>query len=40
MITEATYGDDADSQNALQNKHMTFREAAQFGAELVQVAWL
>ncbi len=34
LITEATYGDDADSQNALNNKHMTFREAAHFASEV------
>jgi ribonuclease Z len=34
LITEATYGDDADEANAIQNKHMTFREAAQLAAEV------
>ena len=28
LITEGTYGDDADAQNAIDNRHMTFREAA------------
>jgi ribonuclease Z len=33
LITEGTYGDDADADNAQQNRHMTFREAGQFAAE-------
>jgi ribonuclease Z len=30
LIADGTYGDDADLVNAVQNKHMTFREAAAF----------
>lgn len=29
LIAEGTYGDDADLENAIRNKHMTFREAAE-----------
>lgn len=32
LITEATYGDPADRSKAIENKHMTFSEAAMFGA--------
>ena len=28
LVCEGTYGDDADQENAVRNKHMTFREAA------------
>ena len=28
LISEGTYGDDTDGENAVRNKHMTFREAA------------
>ncbi|WP_246539512.1 ribonuclease Z [Telmatocola sphagniphila] len=31
LITEATYGDNADQQKAIDNKHMTFAEAADMG---------
>jgi len=34
LIAEGTYGDDADAINALQNKHMTFREVATLAAEI------
>jgi len=33
LISEGTYGDDADGANAIQNKHLTFREAAMFASE-------
>lgn len=33
LISEGTYGDDADEANAIQNKHLTFREAATFASE-------
>jgi ribonuclease Z len=33
LISEGTYGDEADLANAVQNKHMTFREAATFARE-------
>jgi ribonuclease Z len=33
LISEGTYGDDADEGNAIQNKHLTFREAATFASE-------
>jgi ribonuclease Z len=32
LITEATYGDPADQPKAVENKHMTFAEAAAMGA--------
>jgi ribonuclease Z len=32
LITEATYGDPADRDKAIENKHMTFAEAAMLGA--------
>ncbi|HEX3146862.1 MAG TPA: ribonuclease Z [Gemmataceae bacterium] len=32
LITEATYGDPADRPKAIENKHMTFTEAATLGA--------
>ena len=32
LITEATYGDPADRPKAIENKHMTFAEAAALGA--------
>jgi ribonuclease Z len=32
LITEATYGDPADQPKAIENKHMTFAEAAAMGA--------
>lgn|SRR5262245_3345111 len=32
LITEATYGDPADRPKAIENKHMTFAEAATLGA--------
>jgi ribonuclease Z len=32
LICEATYGDPADRPKAIENKHMTFAEAATFGA--------
>ena len=32
LITEATYGDPADQPKAIENKHMTFAEAATVGA--------
>jgi ribonuclease Z len=28
LVSEATYGDDADAEKAIRNTHMTFREAA------------
>jgi ribonuclease Z len=33
LIAEGTYGDDADEGNAIQNRHMTFREAATFARD-------
>ena len=30
LVAEGTYGDDGDLANAIQNKHMTFAEAATF----------
>lgn len=33
LITEATYGDPADADKAIENKHMTFAEAATIGRE-------
>ena len=33
LVCEGTYGDDADAENAVRNKHMTFREAATIAAE-------
>ena len=33
LISEGTYGDDSDEANAIQNKHLTFREAATFASE-------
>ena len=32
LISEGTYGDDGDGENAVRNKHMTFREAATVAA--------
>ena len=32
LVCEGTYGDDADAENAVRNKHMTFREAATVAA--------
>jgi len=32
LVTEATYGDPADRQKAIENKHMTFAESAALGA--------
>jgi ribonuclease Z len=29
LVSEATFGDDADQQRAVERKHMTFREAAE-----------
>ncbi len=37
LICEGTYGDDADLEKAMKNKHMTFREAAQL-AKVGEVA--
>ena len=33
LISEGTYGDDVDEGNAIQNKHLTFKEAAMFASE-------
>jgi ribonuclease Z len=33
LVAEGTYGDDGDLANAIQNKHMTFAEAATFARE-------
>jgi ribonuclease Z len=33
LIAEGTYGDEADLENAIRNKHMTFREAAEVARE-------
>lgn len=33
LIAEGTYGDEADLENAIRNKHMTFREAAEMARD-------
>ena len=33
LVAEGTYGDDGDLANAIQNKHMTFAEAATFARD-------
>jgi ribonuclease Z len=41
LVIEGTYGDPADAENAVDNKHLLFREAAEIGrAARVRQVWL
>ena len=41
LVCEGTYGDDAHSENAVRNQHMTFREAATLARDAgVQQLWI
>ena len=39
LVSEATFGDDADQPRAVERKHMTFREAAELALAAAPGSW-